>query len=601
MGSLHRLVFDFLNGSSAIRKLDRTNRQTALAERWRELCGRRARRESLEQKEKREAIMNCKTQVRGGVMLRNCSILCLVAVCGFLLLNTPAVAQVHDQCYGALPLTNPVSGPVTGCGAVINVFAVDGSGNATSFSVVPNNSTHNPYDNDDDTLIGIQNQSGANLSSITLSSNDTTAGGIFAFEMPAPGDGPCFSNHLLVCGPTGYEGPNNTFESINSVPCGDSTCHTTGTVRFTTAIPNGGSTWFALEGTPDSISNAHTVILPLTGGSTEFNYSVFTGAPTKQTIDFTGVSPSPTDNTTVMQNTFLPITDAQYQNLVANTFAQGSFCMQQQVGLDSGAHPIFSCAVNIQLCTNSSNSTPAGLNCTTTGTTGTIHVTSKYFTSQFGNPEEVPFPGFIAAKDDALNCNGATDLDNSCRGIQSFIAPTIQNDCCTTSGGTKSFNSLSVPAGCVGYALTSVDEHNVSGFAQPVDNPGSDPLTPIVNLINSKQAVPIKLSVAKNTFQSGSCTATAPVSNLDLVGSTSTGTVKAVVISATNVPSGVCKTGIADATPSTLAAGSSGWQILGNGMYQYNWKPAAPVGSCIQFSVSLGDGVQHSAYFQVTK
>jgi hypothetical protein len=539
--------------------------------------------------------MNCKTQVRGGVMLRNCSILCLVVVCGFLLFNTPAaVAQVQDQCYGALPLTNPVSGPVTGCGAVINVFAVDGNGNATSFSVVPNNSTHNPYDNDDDTLIGVQNQSGANLTSITLSSNNLSAGGLFAFEIPAPGDGPCFSNHLLVCGPTGYEGPNNTFTGIS----GDKT---SGTVHFTAAIPNGGSTWFALEGTPDSISNARTVVLPLGPGATAFDYTGSTGAPTVQTIDFTGVTPSPINNDTVMQNTFLPITDAQYQNLVANTFAQGSFCMQQQVGLDSGGHAIFSCAVNIQLCTNGTNSTPAGLNCTTTGTAGTIHVTSKYFTSQFINPEDVPSPGFLAAKDNALNCNGATDLDNSCRGVQSFIAPTIQNDCCTTSGGTKSFNSLSVPAGCVGYALTSVDEHNVVGFAQPVDNPGSDPTTPIVNLINSKQAVPIKLTVAKNTFQSGSCTATAPVSNLDLVGSGSTGTVKAVVISATNVATGVCKTGIADATPSTLAAGSSGWQNLGNGMYQYNWKPAAPAGSCIQFSINLGDGVQHSAYFQITK
>src|SRR5437868_15477978 len=105
--------------------------------------------------------MNCKTQVLEGVRrLGNCSMLCLAVVCGFLLLNTQAaMAQVHDQCYGALPLTNPVFGPVTGCGAVINVFAVDGNGNATSFGVVPNNSTHNPYDNDDDTLIGVQNQS----------------------------------------------------------------------------------------------------------------------------------------------------------------------------------------------------------------------------------------------------------------------------------------------------------------------------------------------------------------------------------------------------------------------------------------------------------
>ena len=535
--------------------------------------------------------MNCKTQVRGRVRRVGIfSVLSFVVVCGCMFLGQAAVAQ--DQCTAALNNGTLGSAGATGCGAVINVFAVDGSGNATSFSVVPNNSTHNPYDNDDDTLIGIQNQSGADLSSITLNSSPNALDPLFGFELPAPGDGPCAFNTADCFGVTGYEGPNNTFSGIS----GDKK---SGTVSFIAPIPNGGSTWFALEGTPDSISNAQTVVLPLGSGATPFTFS--TGAPTVQTIDFTGVTPSPTGNATVMQNTFLPITDAQYQNLVANTFAQGSFCMQQQVGLDSGGHPIFSCAVNIQLCTNGTNSTPAGLNCTTTGTTGTIHVTSKYYTSQFVNPEEVPFPGFIAAKDNALSCNGATDLDNSCRGIQSFIAPTIQNDCCTTSGGTKSFNSLSVPAGCVGYALTSVDEHNVAGFAQPVDNPGSDPLTPVVNLINSKQAVPIKLTVAKNTYQSGSCTATARVSNLDLVGSTSTGTVKAVVISATNVPSGVCKTGVLDATPSTLAAGSSGWQNLGNGMYQYNWKPAAPVGSCVQFSINLGDGVQHSAYFQITK
>jgi hypothetical protein len=526
-------------------------------------------------------------QVRGSVRFGVFSLLPFVVLCGCVFLGQAAVAQ--DQCTAAL--NNGTLGPAgaTGCGAVINVFAVDGSGNATSFSVVPNNSTHNPYDNDDDTLIGVQNRSGANLTSITLNSSSAALDPLFGFETPYPGDSPCALNGADCFGVTGYEGPNNTFTGI-------SVDKKSGTVHFTAPIPNGGSTWFALEGTPDSISNAQTVVLPLGPNATPFTFN--TGAPTVQTIDFTGVTPSPTGNATVMQNTFLPITDAQYQNLVANTFAQGSFCMQQQVGTDSGGQPIFSCAVNIQLCTNSTNSTPAGLNCTTTGTAGTIQVTSKYFTSQFINPEEVPSPGFLAAKDNALNCNGATDLDNSCRGVQSFIAPTIQNDCCTTSGGTKSFNSLSVPAGCVGYALTSVDEHNVAGFAQPVDNPGSDPTTPVVNLISSKQAVPIKLTVVKNTFQSGSCTATAPVTNLDLVGNSPAGT---VVISAAKIATGACKNGVVDTTPNTLVAGSSGWQNLGNGMYQYNWKPAAAVGSCILFSVNLGDAVQHSAYFQITK
>src|SRR5437764_9200175 len=107
--------------------------------------------------------MNCKTQVLEGVRRSgNCSILCLAVVCGLLLLNTPAaMAQViQDQCFGALPLTNPVSGhSVTGCGALITVNSVDGSGVANGFTVtLPGN--NNPYDGLEDTLVGVQNNSG---------------------------------------------------------------------------------------------------------------------------------------------------------------------------------------------------------------------------------------------------------------------------------------------------------------------------------------------------------------------------------------------------------------------------------------------------------
>jgi hypothetical protein len=80
---------------------------------------------------------------------------------------------------------------------------------------------------------------------LALSGNVTAPAGsvpisnLFAFD----GDGACNFFKLGGCGPTGYEGPNNTFTGI-------SPDFTTGTVHFTNPIRPGGSTWFAMEGTP---------------------------------------------------------------------------------------------------------------------------------------------------------------------------------------------------------------------------------------------------------------------------------------------------------------------------------------------------------------
>jgi len=116
--------------------------------------------------------------------------------------------------------------------------------------------------------VGIINNSGGYLYSITLSTVGGSGADIFGFD----GDGPCnyaqFSNSLydetesaadcfnypagvLTNGnpgldPYDYQGPNNTFSNYGSL--------TTGTVNFITPIPNGGSTWFALEGPPSSLS-----------------------------------------------------------------------------------------------------------------------------------------------------------------------------------------------------------------------------------------------------------------------------------------------------------------------------------------------------------
>jgi len=165
----------------------------------------------------------------------------------------------------------------SGCGAVITVTSVDGNGAANAFSVtIPNNggaaANGNPYDHDDDVLVGILNNSPAGslpLTSIPLTSSDLTFGGIFGFDH----DGPC-SVLATDCYPnppiegytsTGYEGPDNTFTNINSVSCDtpapDGYCHTTGTVTFVNPIPTASacdqpcnSTWFALEGTPNSLA-----------------------------------------------------------------------------------------------------------------------------------------------------------------------------------------------------------------------------------------------------------------------------------------------------------------------------------------------------------
>jgi len=334
-----------------------------------------------------------------------------------------------------------------------------------------------------------------------------------------------------------------------------------------------------------------TVTMALNATETDFQFTT-PNALTIQRIFYTNSNTNPTG--TDMQVTLVPISDSAYQNLVAGTFAQGSKCMPQDFGNGN-----FSCAGTIVLCRPAGGTGAfTGAQCPpASGPTGHIDVAEKYHTT-FNLPTDVPSPGYLQAKDGALSCNGTTDTSNMCRGLVKMVNVTIADDCCTTSGSPPlHFNSLLVPNYCLGFNIISVDEFNVPGFASPVDNPGPNPSAPVVNLINSKQAVPIKLTVGALPAQ---CTGGAPFTNLDLVGSTNPATTHTVVLSATNAS--VCNgNAVFDPTPTTSAAGNSGWQILGNGMYQFNWKPAAPVGSCLAFSVDIGDGVPHTAYFKITK
>jgi hypothetical protein len=140
----------------------------------------------------------------------------------------------------------------------------------------------------------------------------------------------------------------------------------------------------------------------------------------------------------------------------------------------------------------------------------------------------------------------------------------------TSSPGVVAYN--------VGYCITSTDNAGNLGFTAPVLNPGPNLASPNVNSASVSQTIPLQITV---TYCNGQ-----PVTGL---------TFASVTLTAAN--STYCTVHDTDNTISTAAAGNSGWQNLGLGVYQYNWKPLPPKGACLSFSMNLGDGVQHTAYF----
>jgi len=122
----------------------------------------------------------------------------------------------------------PAVGADTSCALLIHIEA---SGNVG----VLGDPAQGPFDGIEDTLIGVQNDSGASIASIPISA--TTEKDLFGFD----GDGLC-SFGLTGCpfGETGYEGPGTSFTSVSAGL-------TSGTVNFSPAIPPGGHAYFSLE------------------------------------------------------------------------------------------------------------------------------------------------------------------------------------------------------------------------------------------------------------------------------------------------------------------------------------------------------------------
>ncbi len=130
--------------------------------------------------------------------------------------------------------------PAVGADASCELLIVINPDGSTTVTKDPG---RGPFDQIEDTLIGVQNNSSHTVASLPISGSN-----IFGFD----GDGLC---NYIVCSwthPTGYEGPNTSFTISNA---------NNGVVNFTGGLAPGGSRYFSLEEhvTPGSIEFPVTV------------------------------------------------------------------------------------------------------------------------------------------------------------------------------------------------------------------------------------------------------------------------------------------------------------------------------------------------------
>ena len=156
---------------------------------------------------------------------------------------TGGVAQAAPTAQAICPVVHDV----TNMNCNVEIFL---TGPSAATTIITNTT---PYDGSDDNLVGIINNSGSTISSLTFSGS-TSAGGLFGFD----GDG--LQSFVAAAGSdsTGYGGKTSageftTFTNINGTVSGTScfgAC-TTGTVVFgASGIADGATAYFSLEGPP---------------------------------------------------------------------------------------------------------------------------------------------------------------------------------------------------------------------------------------------------------------------------------------------------------------------------------------------------------------
>jgi hypothetical protein len=487
----------------------------------------------------------------------------LTLLCCTLLMLAAAPARA-DQCQGALPITNPTnSHPVTGCGVLITVFAVDINGNATAFNVsTPNNGNNNPYDGIEDTLVGIQNSSGptaAALKSITLTSSDP----IFGFD----NDGPChFNGNPCNADPADYQGPINTFSNFSTL--------TTGTVTFTPPISNGGGTWFALEGGPTSfgtISQTQTL------------------EPGVQSI-----YPAGNDNSkwTPFNNKggeSLTVTAVPFPQMALGTLSvpfQHELCVPYKDFTDanSGVH---TCVGFQTQCVDTATSNDCS--------TFLYQVITSYDLPDDLVSNGVPQIGGL----DFLVFHGQqcppTDLTKAQSIFLSYTVNRVDPTHSGGGGGTSCYIAMYTPGA---PAITSGTFSTFIGFQSPVSNTA-------LNVAKAGSTVPLKWVQLDNLGN--------PVTNLSLCTTFTPASPPASLVPACTVPAGVSTPWVnvqaysvpgalctADVTVGTDTlptnfAGNSGLQNQSNiqpGLYQYNWKTPSgiPKGTCAEIIFTYSSG-----------
>ena len=165
----------------------------------------------------------------------------------FLTIGGAALAAAGTICpagNGATPFPHNPDGAAggTGCNVVITIAA-----NGTLSTAVQDTT---PYENSEDVLVGVVNNSATPLS--TLNVTGAAGSDLFGFDgdgictFTFVGSSYCTASQIAGTDPGDYQGPTSTFSNIAG-------SFDSGTVNFSPAIaPNGGTSYFSLEGLPSA-------------------------------------------------------------------------------------------------------------------------------------------------------------------------------------------------------------------------------------------------------------------------------------------------------------------------------------------------------------
>lgn len=166
-----------------------------------------------------------------------------LVLAGMMVVGGASLATAGSICPAAAGSSSPLpyspDNANTGCNIVITI----GPGGALSVSVKDNT----PYDNSEDILVGVVNNSGATVNGLSLSGND-----IFGFDADGiciytfVGSGYCNASQQAGTDPGDYAGPTTSF------PGWSLSSPNSGTVAFTPGLASGASTYFSLEGIPST-------------------------------------------------------------------------------------------------------------------------------------------------------------------------------------------------------------------------------------------------------------------------------------------------------------------------------------------------------------